>query len=608
MIAGMRRIAVYLAAAAAVSAAFAKDIAPDVLRERITYLASDALAGRASGTPGNEEAARAIAKQFRAAGLKPLGTEKQSDPGAPLDGSGYFQPFTFTAGVAKGAANTLEADFAGRTVSYALDTECEPAGISGSGKAAGEVFFAGYGIQSKDPARDDFQGSDVKGKVLLLLAGWPDNDPRSPLAEFAGVHRKAMIARDLGAVAVLLVLPVDSRPPALSSEEGTADSGIPIFLVRRSVAQSWLEAAGRSLEGMETALAHAPSPFALPVRARISADVEKVRKPTANVLGMLEGSDSKLRNEVVVIGAHFDHLGMGGASSLSESREPAIHHGADDNASGAAGVTALADFFASGPRPRRSLLFIAFTGEELGLLGSAWYVKHPAVALERTVAMVNMDMIGRLREDKLTVIGSGTSPAWDALLDAVNAESRFKLARTAGGFGASDQQSFYAAKIPVLFFFTGVHADYHRPGDTADKINFEGEARVLRFVAACARRIAEDPDRPAYKESAAGPSAGVTAFKVYLGTIPDYSAEVEGVQLTGVREGSPAEKAGLRAGDVIVKFGGHSVRNVEDYAVALSGHRAGDVVEIVVRRAGAEVALTATLEASRPRAAAPEKP
>lgn len=578
------------------------------LTERITFLASDALAGRASGTEGNAQAGRELAAAFRAAGLKPIGTSRQNEPEAPLDGSGYFQPFTFTAGVARGTGNSLEADIAGRKTSYAVDTEFEPAGISGSGRAEGQVFFAGYGIQSKDPPRDDYQGADVRGKVLLLLAGWPGNDPRSPLAEFAGIHRKAMVARDRGAVAILLVLPVDSRPPAVNSEEGMADEGIPIFLVRRSVAEEWLKAANRTLGDAETALAHGPSPFPLPVQVRLSANVEKVRKSTANVLGLLEGSDPRLRDEVVVIGAHFDHLGMGGASSLSESREPAIHHGADDNASGAAGVVALAGFFAAGPRPRRSLLFIAFTGEELGLLGSSWYVKHPTVPLEKTAAMFNMDMIGRLRDQKLTVIGTATSPSWDALLDAVNAEEKFQLARTGSGFGASDQQSFYAARVPVLFFFTGVHADYHRPSDTADKINFEGEVRVLGFVASCARRVADGADRPAYKEGAAGPSAGTTGFKVYLGTIPDYSAEVEGVQLTGVREGSPAQKAGLRAGDIIVKFGGHSVRNVEDYAVALSGHRAGDVVEIVVRRAGAVATLMATLEASRPRPAAPEKP
>ncbi len=591
-----------------VVAAAPPGIDESALRARIAYLASDALAGRASGTEGNEKAAREMAAAFRKAGLESIGTSLENDPSAALDGSGYFQPFPFTAGLARGSANTLEAEIAGRKVSYAVDTEFEPSGISGSGSAEGQAFFAGYGIQSKEPARDDFEGANVRGKVLLLLAGWPGNDPRSPLAEFAGVHRKAMLARDRGAVAVLLVLPADSRPPAVSSDEGLADEGIPIFLVRRSVAEEWLRAAGKSLDGVETLLAHAPGAFPLPVQVRLSASVEKVRRPTANVLGLLPGSDPRLREEVVVIGAHFDHLGMGGASSLSESREPAVHHGADDNASGAAGVAALAQLFASGPRPRRSLLFIGFTGEELGLLGSSWYVKHPAIPLARTVAMFNMDMIGRLRDGKLTVIGTGTSPAWGALLDSANAGSKFQLARTEGGFGASDQQSFYAAKVPVLFFFTGVHPDYHRPSDTADKINYDGEASVLELVAACARRVADADERPAYRESAAGPSPGVTAFRVYLGTIPDYSAEVVGVQLTGVREGSPAEKAGLRGGDVIVKFGGQSIRSVEDYAVALGTHHPGDVVSIELHRAGQTLTVSATLEAPRPRPGSPEKP
>jgi aminopeptidase YwaD len=569
------------------------------LSERIRYLASDALAGRGTGTRGAEEAAGFIASVFRGAGLKPIGTSDAGNAAAPLNGSGYFQPFLYTAGVARGKGNTLSAEFSGKTVAYRVETEFSPAGISGSGSAAGPVVFCGYGIQSKDPARDDYAGQDVKGKIVLLLAGHPGDDPHSPLSEFAGIHHKALFARDLGAAAVLVASPKDSAPPPTNGSD-YRDEGVPVFLIRRSIATDWLAAAGQNLEAAEERLRQGSAPMPLPVRVSLSADVEKVQKTTANVAGLLEGSDPQLRGEFVFIGAHYDHLGMGGPSSLAESREPAIHHGADDNASGAAGVMALADFFASRKiRPRRSLVFLAFSGEELGLLGSAYYVKHPLLPLASSVAMFNMDMIGRLRDDKLAVIGSGSSPDWDAIVADATRDTGLKVNKSEGAFGASDQQSFYTAKVPVLFFFTGVHTEYHRPSDTADKINIAGEVRVLNVVARCAEKVAQRPERPGYREVPASAAPTTTSFRVYFGSIPDYAAEVEGVQIAGVREGSPAEKAGLKSGDIVVKFGGHGIRNVQDYTIALSGNRPGDVVQVVVRRGQKEEILSATLEAPR---------
>jgi hypothetical protein len=242
---------------------------------------------------------------------------------------------------------------------------------------------------------------------------------------------------------------------------------------------------------------------------------------------------------------------------------------------------------------------MAFSGEELGLLGSAHYIKSPLLPLDRTVAMINMDMIGRMVDNKLVVSGSGTSPTWNPLLDAVNSTAKFTLARSESGFGASDQQSFYTAKIPVLFFFTGLHADYHKPSDTADKINAEDEARVVDLVADCAERIASMPERPAFQAIAVAQDSGPARFRASLGSIPDYAAEVEGVQLSGVRPGSPADMAGLKAGDIIVKFGDRTVRNVQEYTVALGEHKPGDTVKIVVKRGSEVVTVSATLAESR---------
>ena len=589
------------------------------IRSQVSYLASDELRGRGSGEAGNEKAARFIAQEFARNGLKPLGTDRQRDPNASLNGSGYFQPFRFIAGRAIGKGNRLEATFGGKTVQYRVNQEYAPSGVSGGGKAEGEVVFVGYGIQAPKANHDDYAHLDVKGKIVLLLAGSPNNDPHSPLAEYADIRRKASAARTLGANALLVILPKtsDALNAHGSDFSEASDAGMPVLRLRRPIAETWLQTAGKSLDDLEKeADTNRYVSTATGVRIRLAADVKKIEKVTANILGLIEGSDPILKNEVVVIGAHMDHLGMGGPGSLATSSKPAIHHGADDNASGTTGILQLAAYFGAShtartdsprlaselqtPRPKRSLLLICFSGEELGLLGSDYYVKHPVMPLEKTVAMLNMDMIGRLRDDKLTVIGSGTAKEWAALLDEANKTAGFTLARSESGFGASDQQSFYVKDIPVLFFFTGTHADYHKPSDTADKINAEGLAKVARLVADCAERIADAPERPTFQHiKVAEPSSGSPGFRVYFGTVPDYAAMVEGVQLNGVREGSPAEKAGLKAGDIIVKFGGKEIKNVYDYTYALQDYKPGDKVDVVVQRGKETLTLHVTL-AARP--------
>lgn len=570
------------------------------VRQRVEYLASDVLAGRATGSEGAEGAARYIAAAFQEAGLKPLGTSRQGDVGAVLDGSGYFQPFSFAAGVAEGKNNFLSAQHSGKYFEYRLNSEFVASSLSGNGRAEGDAVFAGYGIVARDPARDDYGDADVRGKIVVLLAGAPGDDSRSPLSQFGGMHHKVLFARDRGAIAVLVAARRDSDLPDPSASRNFADEGIPVFLVRRSIAESWLATAGWTLGAAESKLAEGAVAVPLRVRVSLSADVRKVRKSADNVAALLEGSDPILKSEYVVIGAHYDHLGMGGPSSLAETSSPAVHHGADDNASGAAGVIALAEDLASRlHRPKRSIVFLAFSGEELGLLGSIHYVAHPLVPTGSTVAMFNMDMIGRLRDRKLTVIGMGTSPSWEPLVVAANREgaSKLSLQKTEGGFGASDQQSFYLAKIPVLFFFTGAHPDYHKPSDTADKINAEGEADVLRLIERCALRVAEGREHPAFHELPPTTASPSRQFRVWFGSIPDYASETEGVKLAGVRAGSPAAKAGLHAGDVVVRFGKHDIRSGDDYTIAISECRPGDEVEVGVLRDGAALTLRAVLEA-----------
>ena len=618
--------------------------APDVIKSEIAYLASDELHGRGSGEPGNEKAAQYVAQEFKRDGLKPLGTNKEREPGASSDGSGYYQPFTFVAGRVVGKNNMLKIRYGklrslvapasakqakvtkvkvsqdklnqdkatvtgiSSVVTYGKQ-DFEPSSVSGAGSAEGEIVFVGYGINAPKANHVDYQSSDIKDKVILMLAGSPKDDPHSPLADYADIYRKTSAVRDLGAKAVLIVMPkpVEGQQAPRSTFDDVSETGIPVLRLHRQAAETLIKSSGKSLD---TILADADNNknvsylFPIEQTAQLRTDIKKVTKVTANVVGLIEGSDPVLKNEYVVIGAHVDHLGMGGPGSLAKSSAPAIHHGADDNASGAAGVMQMARYFTQRigtmARTKRSIILMCFSGEELGLLGSDYYVKHPIMPLEQTVAMLNMDMVGRLRDNKLTVIGSGTAKEWDSLLDDTNKTAGFTLAKSESGFGASDQQSFYTKNIPVLFFFTGTHTQYHTPEDTVDLINADGESHVLQLVANCTQRIANAPDRPAFQRiQTPDQNAPSRGLRVYFGSVPDYAAMVEGVQLNGVREGSPAEKAGLKAGDIIVKFGERVVKNVYDYTYALQDCRPGDMVQVVVKRGEKTLILNVTL-AARP--------
>lgn len=555
----------------------AQEVAPAEIQRHVAFLASDALRGRGSGEPGNERAARYAADLFRKAGLKPVGTGRQKDPAAKPDGRGYYQPFSFPMGVAAGRGTRLEVG--GRRLRLGAEFDAHP--LSGSGDASGEIVFVGGAGQDAD-----YAGIDVRGKIVLL--------PPSRGNAAVDIPGRAAVARGKGAAGVLVVPAADGADALkVSGDLASTDAGLPIFLVRRPVVASWFDGGWDALE-------KAGATRATGVRATIAADVRRVTRVTANVVGLLEGSDPALRDEVVVIGAHMDHLGMGGPHSLAEDRAPAIHHGADDNASGTSAVLALASELAKPEhRPKRSVLFVCFSGEELGLLGSAHYVRNPIVPIERTVAMLNMDMIGRMKENRLSVIGTGTGSTWNALLDGLGAGQSFSLSRDEGGFGGSDHQSFANAKVPVLFFFTGLHADYHRPSDTADKINAADAARVASLVGKAARRIGDDPQRPVFQQVAAPASPGRMRARASLGTVPEYGAGIVGVLLGGVRPGSPAEKAGLMAGDILIEFAGRAIRNVEEYTFALSEHGPGETVTLKVKRGDRIVEVKATLAESR---------
>ena len=413
------------------------------------------------------------------------------------------------------------------------------------------------------------------------------------------VEKIAEQIRDLGARLR------DEIDPVLAfnrAGEGSESREFPVLHCRRGVIDEVVQAAlGTTLAELERQIDQGPAPHSAELAGwRIAGEVTVQREEAEvrNVVAVLEGA-GPLAEETIVIGAHYDHLGRGGSGSLALGSSD-IHNGADDNASGTAVLLEVARQLAERgqPLPRR-IVFIAFTAEERGLIGSARYVRDPIVPLEQTIAMLNLDMVGRLDEEKLIVQGGDTAAEFTELLDDRAAHYGFQLAHKSGGFGPSDHASFYAKQIPVLHFFTGTHSDYHRPSDVAEKLHVPGMRRIAALVSDLAVTLAEAPERPEYQEVAQSAPALGGGDRPYFGSIPDFSQDQEGYALTGVTKDGPAEKAGLKAGDIIVRLGDSRIGGLEDFDSALRKYKADEKVAVVVRRGDEELTLEVTLEAPR---------
>jgi hypothetical protein len=595
-------LAALLLLAAGAAAADAPQVPPaEWLLEQVRSLSAPDMEGRGSGTAGAERAARHVAAVFRAAGLRPGG-----------DGGTYLQPFSVPTGIRLGPANAL-AVLAPAPRAFALGRDFTPLAVSADGVAEGEVVFAGYGITAPALGWDDYAGLDARGKIVLVVSGDPrPSDPTTPFRRpdayhFAERSHKIINAREHGARGILLVAHPAAPGETLPALRGLAQpwSTAALFVTRAS-ADLLLAPAGRRLAEAIDAIdrALAPGSFPLPgVRARLEVSLVRERGTAANVVGVLPGTDPGLAREAIVIGAHYDHLGHGGEGSLAPDQVGAVHPGADDNASGTAAVLGLARAFAAAGGTPRTLVFVAFAGEELGLLGSAHYVRHPAHPLDATILMVNLDMVGRLREGKLYLGGVDSGTGLRALVTAAASPASRGLAPELRGdpFAPSDHTTFYLASRPVLFFFTGAHADYHRPSDTWEKLNAPGLEAVTAFAARVVDATARAPVAPAYVRIQAPPSpVRAGGYGPFFGVIPEFGeAERPGVRISGVRPGSPADRAGVQAGDVLVSFGGVAVKTLEDFTFALRGRRPGETVEFSVVRGGAERRLRATLEERR---------
>jgi hypothetical protein len=625
------------------------DITADEIQAHVNYLASDELEGRQPGTAGIDKATRYIAEEFKRYGLEPMPNSEENrrrsasliDGGAPLGAYGnprrrsaddllesllasepgsYLQTFEVITGAKIGQRNMLQIN---GSSAYQLRKDFQPLAFSTNATiGSAPVVFVGYGLQSKEANWDDYAGVDVKGKVVLVLRYSPDGvNPHGKFGASAGLRDKARAARNAGAVAMLLVNPPDSGEDRLTFSGGddSSDAGVPCFHVKREVADATLSKSGKTLAELHQLITSVMKPQSFEVNGAtvsLQSEMTKERKQTANVVGFLPGNDPNLKQEVIVIGAHYDHLGrlseaeadrvefLRGSSLAPNSREP--HRGADDNASGTAGVLEIAQMLAAqrrgeafaanaSPLLKRSVLFICFSGEEMGLLGSKFFVENPTVPLKNIVAMLNMDMIGRLKEDKLTVLGVGTSPTWKDIVNGANNALNLQLQFNEQGPGPSDQTSFYNKDIPVLHFYTGAHPDYHKPSDEAHKINADGEGRVATLVARVAMKLAGSEPRLAFTKTAAPPQTA-TSFRVTMRVIPDYGFNGEGMRIDALSDpNGPAGKAGIQAGDVVLSFGGKPVRNVQDYTAYLGEHKPGDEVEVIVLRGKEKVTVKVKL-------------
>ncbi|KAA6456691.1 M28 family peptidase [Acidobacteria bacterium AB60] len=486
-----------------------------------------------------------------------------------------------------------------------------PFAFSSAGKADASLVFAGYGITVDEWKYDDYKNLDVTGKIVVLLRKEPAfaafHTPKDQGSSHADLITKAILAHRHGAVAVVLngKLAKGEKDilPSFGGDGGQVDIGIPIVAVKNDTAAARFKAAGKDLLASQNKIDESgeTASFGFPesLHATIDTGIKKKHATVSNVLAYLPGKT----DEYIILGAHYDHLGRGEyGGSLAPSLIGQFHPGADDNASGTAGLLEFARILSplKGQLPR-GILFSSFAGEELGLLGSAAWVRQPTLPLDKAVAMINMDMIGRIAKDTIYIGGVGTAAGFRSILESGVAMSGLKAEYSDSGYSSSDHTSFVVKRIPVLFFFSGLHSDYHKPSDTWDKIDPKAAVHVVDLVADTGLHIDELPAKPAFVTVVESHPAGAgfgsgSGYGPYFGSIPDFGQVETGVRFSDVRPGSTADKAGLKAGDIMTQFGDQPVKNLYDFNAALRASKVGDVVDVTVLRDGKPLTVKVTLE------------
>ncbi len=546
----------------------------DNLKYHIKYLTSEKFSGRMTGSGGAKEAAQYISKN--------LGEDFHS-----------FQVFSFLSGNKLGKNNSLKITYEDKTISFKINKDYVPLVYSSSTKIEGEGVFLGYGISAKEENYDDYENIEVEGKIVLVLRFNPyGKDPETPLSYYDRIPDKIITARDKGAKGFIIFTGIGEEEESLSFKEsvGGTDLGIPALQISQEKAREIFEMVGQNLKEIEEKIIKEKKPNSLSLpNLSISMETELIpeKKVCQNVIGILKPKDENFNGKYILLGAHYDHIGLGGETSRWEKKRGKIHPGADDNASG---VSLLMELYRSLKEEkeelRYGLIFAFFSGEELGIIGSTYFVKNPVVPLKDISLMLNFDMVGRMRDKKLILIGLDTSPQVEREIDVLSKNYDLKIIKSYGGFSQGDNSAFYKEEIPVLGFFTDVHPDYHMPSDTYEKINYLDMGEILKFAKEFLLNI-QKMEKIEFTPSKAIPEkGGKSAMRVYVGTIPSFGEEVEGYKISGVQPGSPAEKGGLKKDDIIIKVNEREVKNIYDYMSAFKEKKAGDEVVIIFIRNG----------------------
>ena len=568
-----------------VLSAQSSDVTVKELEEHVYFLASDSLQGRKPGTPGSKIAAEYIRYNFIKDGLSLMGE----------DG---FQYFSVTTSVEPGKENKFL--FNGGEAIFEKDFNLMP--FSSNNELEAEVVFAGYGIEMDHDSVvwNDYNNLDVEGKWVMVLRADPEPENDSSLFISYGVDRdKVLTARDKKAAGIIFVNGVnssaDDKLMGSTFSRITASAGLPAINITRALADSIL-GGERNIADIEKEIIESKQTkgFLTSSTIVVSTELKRVEVQTQNIVAIIEGNDPELKNEYIVIGAHYDHLGMGGHGSGSRNPDTiAAHNGADDNASGVAAIIEIAEKLNSEKdKLRRSVILMAFGAEEMGLLGSQFFTKEPTIGLKDVILMVNFDMVGRFDNDKRTLMiaGTGTAEQMDEILSRHEENANMSFNHSPEGYGASDHASFYGAGIPVMFFFTGAHQDYHTPDDDADKINYKGEKEIIDFAYPLIFEVINSDDKLVYKEAAPTTKKigrGRGGLKVKFGIMPDFtSAENDGLGVGGVTAGGPADGGGMLKGDKITAIEGMPVTNIYDYMARLKKLNPGQRVSVDIVRDG----------------------
>lgn len=568
------------------------EITKEEIFEHIKYLASDKLEGRYPGSNGGNLAMDYLSKEFKTYGLTPFGD------------SSYIQFVDMITDLKLGTNNKFELIKESEEEILGVEDDWMPLSFTSNGTMKGELVFAGYGITAPDLKYDDYAGIDVSGKIVVIMTNSPTNaSTNNTFFQYESIYKKILRARENKAAGIIVISDYYTEDvlPKLVYSLASKSSGIPVIKLKREYVENIFSDFGKDLKNIQKKINSKLKPESFPLKGwKVGANIniEQVKARTGNVIGFIEGNDTELKKEVIVLGAHYDHLGYGGENSLYQGKDKKIHYGADDNASGTTGVLEIAQkLYANKETLKRSILLVCFTGEEEGLIGSTYFTNSSIFGKLDIVTMINMDMIGRMENDKLIINGTGTSSLWVQELDEINKRYNFTTSYIPDGYGPSDQSPFYSKNIPVLFFFTGLHTDYHKPSDTYEKINTDGQEKVSKFIYEIILNIADSDKRPEFtkvtesteKKKETGP------VRVYVGTVPDFSSNEEGYKISGVKEGSPAEKGGIITGDLMIKFGNKEIKNIYDYTAALGEYKPGDEVEVVLKRNGEEITVKIVL-------------